>query len=502
MGVVSACSLVVDSSKDQCDSDAQCVAKGQGFASTVCTNHMCLPKKAPVGKCEGSLKVKGIMTLTGPTSEVGVPYALGIKDYFNEINANGGIKGAAQGNADGCKIEYEEKNDEYVPANAVGFWEAWAKDSSWKDVVQVMTWGSDTTIQLAPKATEHRKPTISASYSGILASPLPANAKANVPEVGSNFNESSLSQEFKSEGYPYSFFAGTDYSTSIRTAMFHAKSLGAKRVGFFYCFNAAYCRGPIPAGRSYARDPAININIGRDLETPLTSDEATYDSIVYDYFKKELDYKKTHPDYDPVDWIWVGNTQRTAAFIAKSAEKAYQALRTYNPPMAAQVQIMINVYGFDEGLYPQCRGACVGNVHGVLPFLAYGDRSRGSSEMQKVVDLHNKWRAAEGDGDAGAGINTKSAKYVQGYISAMMFRLAVERLVGEGKVVTAEALKNAYESFSPSGMNTSGLSAALTFSPQDHRPQSSVAIYKIDSDGNLVFEADRNIARQDEWRGW
>ena len=45
------------------------------------------------GGGDGPIKIGGIFDLTGPTSDVGVAYANGIKDRVEQLNAEGGVEG-------------------------------------------------------------------------------------------------------------------------------------------------------------------------------------------------------------------------------------------------------------------------------------------------------------------------------------------------------------------------------------------------------------------------
>ena len=67
-----------------------------------------------------------------------------------------------------------------------------------------------------------------------------------------------------------------------------------------------------------------------------------------------------------------------------------------------------------------CQQKGVDKVHGIMPFVAYGDSRAG--EMAKVMTLHDKWRmrdmATEG------GTTYKNVRYVQGYVNVMLLKKA------------------------------------------------------------------------------
>src|SRR2546430_17334814 len=62
--------------------------------------------QAPAG---GDIKVGGIFDLTGITSDVGKPFAQGVRDGVSWTNENGGVKGKKKRPVDGG---YGEKNPE------------------------------------------------------------------------------------------------------------------------------------------------------------------------------------------------------------------------------------------------------------------------------------------------------------------------------------------------------------------------------------------------------
>jgi hypothetical protein len=271
--------------------------------------------------------------------------------------------------------------------------------------------------------------------------------------------------------------------------MFHAKTLGAERVGFFYC-GAAYCTGPVPAARAHAR--RTGLELGRDLRLELTETQADYDRKIRTYFEQELAYQATHPDYRIVDWVWGGNTTKTTAYMAIALDKVKK------PPaeggLGLDVDLIVNNWGFDENLYPRCPGACAERVHGIMPFLAYGDAR--ASEMSKVKALHDKWRQLDGDQKT-----YQNIRYVQGYVNVLIFKLAVERVIAAKKPLTGDTIKEALETFNQ--VSTGGLTDHISFSERDHRPQSTETIYKFDGAGALVNEPpDRTIYLEESWLGW
>lgn len=296
--------------------------------------------------------------------------------------------------------------------------------------------------------------------------------------------------------------------------MFHVKQQGGKRVGFAHCtlLGAGFCTGPLPAARTYAK--SLNLGIGRDLALELAGDDANYRAKVQSYFEAEQQRAASIPGYEMVDWLWAGNSTRTVILLAKELAAVKADLEGNGKPPIPKVQIIVNNYGFDERVFANCGAPCTEVIHGLMPFTAYGDVTRGSTEMANVTTLHDKWRAREvaaaiadagssdaGDGGAIVAANYRNVRYVQGYVAAMMYRVAAERAIASGKQITGETIKESLETFRR--MDTGGLSDRLTFTATDHRPQANESIYKFDKDGVLVYEPpDRNVVLEQTWLGW
>jgi ABC-type branched-subunit amino acid transport system substrate-binding protein len=450
------------------------------LAVTGCADILGIPDRSTSGDtCSGSIEIKILYDATGGTSDVSVPFFKGQLDLIREINEDGGIRG--------CLIDYEARDYGYVPAAAQAIYDGWKADDSWPEVAAILGWGSSDSLLLAPKVREDQKPFLSASYFGGLAAPEPLVHDESIPELSpSTFTEVSFPQHFRSDGFPYNFFAGTDYSTGARIAMFQVNVLGGKRIGFFYC-SADYCKGPIPAARKSATEQGLQL--GRDLTLELTDTQATFNAKVLEYFMQEKAQAMEDPAYKMVDWVWGGNTTKTTAYMAR-------AISAMNQALGLNVQLIVNNWGFDENLFSLCGAACVDRVHGIMPFLAYGDGR--ASETAKVMALHDKWRAADAKQEGTA--TYRNVRYVQGYVNVMLLRRAVEKVIDQGMPVDGPNLKQALETFEDE--DTGGLTGGLTFTPTDHRPQSTESIYKLDPTGKLVLEAQRTITMQESWLGW
>lgn len=461
------------------------------IAGTGCAQVLDIPDRDY--KCE--VKVLALYDSTGGTKEVGVPFWKAQQDLIDDINAGNGVGGTPT--QEGCKIKAEFFEYGYMTAKANAIYDnEWRTRADWDDIDVILGWGSNDALALAPKTRDDKKPFLSASYIGQLAAPQEVTRNVRVPELSSQtFGVVELPLSFMSAGFAYNFFAGTDYSTSARHAMLHVQLQGGKRVGFFYC-QADYCKGPIPAAREYAR--SIGLQLGRDQFVELGDTQAMYDTKVRDYFAAERDRKLVDTNYQPVDWIWGGNTTATSALLAKAVAKVKTDPDEQIAELARNVQLIINVWGFDEKLFEACAvpgqpNPCVDKVHGIMPFAAYGDTRPAIVEMTKVTDLHDRYRVPLGE-------SHRNVRYVQGYVNVHMLRLAIQRVMDNHMPVNGESIKIALEQFR--AVDTGGLTGKLTFTPTDHRPHATVSIYKFNSTGALVAESERTLTMEDSWLGW
>ncbi|WP_394842814.1 ABC transporter substrate-binding protein [Pendulispora brunnea] len=441
-------------------------------------------------RCTGNIEVRIIIDVSGPTKTLGAPYLAGEQDYFRELNEGGGIKG--------CHINFVSTDYGYKADNARQVYESWKADPTWPQVVAVLGYGTPDTLGLADQVAADKKPLLGGQHAS-LASPDAVSIDVTVPEIGQNFARNTLRTHFATNGYPYNFFAFTDYSTGARIAMFHIKTLGGKRVGFFVC-DDPYCTGPAQAARVHAE--SLGLDIGRVLPLQQSGqDQAAYDAAVLQYFKDEQAHKKNDdPNYNIVDWVWGGNTTTTSVQMAIALSRMKSQLAGTTPAIP-NVQLILNNNGFSEDMYTICGTPCVDAVHGIVPYTPYGDTSRGSSEMGRLTALHDKWRQIDSAQSGAAPASYKTVRYVQGYINATLFRLGVEAVVNQRKPVTGENLRAALETFR--NVDMGGLTDRLSYSEKDHRPQSTEAIYKIGTDGSLVREPpDRTISLENSWLGW
>jgi branched-chain amino acid transport system substrate-binding protein len=427
---------------------------GFGCGSDESTN---TPPPPPI---KGTLHIRTMTVLTGPTSENGGPYYMGIKDAIREANANGGIMG--------YMLEEKTVDHGYVKDRWVAAYNEWkATDPDFDKVIQFFSWGTPDTQEFSKEAETRGVPWISGSYATTLATPLPQTRSVVIPP-------STTATDFKADGAPFNFFAGTDYSTQVRIAMEFVKGQNVNaKVAFAYCTGSAFCKEPIPPGKTYATQ--IGLSLGPDVNPELSDTNEQVDA-------KVKAWADANPGVQNV-WFWVGNSIFTSTYFAKAVKK-------YLP----SAKIIMNMYGMDERTWDLCGADCVGNVYSVQSFAPYGDtRYPGMADM---LIVYKKWRATDGEPES----KWANMRYTQGYVSFQMFRKGVEKLIADKKELTGRNLKDAYESFR--GLSTGGLAPPITFTAQDHRPTNITRIYSMEEHGKLQFAKEESVQLLAEWLGW
>jgi len=247
---------------------------------------------------------------------------------------------------------------------------------------------------------------------------------------------------------PYNFFVGTSYGDSIKAAMQFVKDswtdkTRAPKVVFIYP-DHPYGKNPIPAGKEMAK--ALGLEIGPDQDVSLKATEAVSQLTAMKAF---------NPDY-----AWIGNTVASAAVIVKDAAK-----------LGLTTKFLINVWGFNENLAKLAGGAAQERVFGMVPFTMWGDDVPG---MKPVMEMHNN--------------NHKGDSHIQPYIQnwvSMMVMWEALKIADKKGALNADGVKAALETLKD--FDTGGLSAPITFTATDHRPNTALRIMTVNKDGAIVL---------------
>lgn len=367
------------------------------------------------------IKIGGIFDLTGPTSDVGKDYYLGVKDAVRWINDQGGINGR--------KIELISNDYAYDIPKAKALYEKYKKEHK---IELIQGWGTGDTEALMASANKDGVVYMSASYAAALTDPIYT---------------------------PYNFFVGTDYSTSLMLAMKYIKESHSDhsrppKIIFIYP-NHPYGLAPLTAGKKMADE--LGIKYGEDQMVALNATEAT------DQLGKVKDYKP--------DWVWLGGTVNSCAVIIRDAGN-----------IGLDTKFIINTWGFDEGLLGKAGPYANGRAYGLGPTALWGEPVPG---MKDIMEAHKKYSSAK----------THTVHFVKGWLSMMVMAEGIKKVRGS---VSGPAVRDALETLKD--LNIGGLSAPITYSSSDHRPNVQLKIYKIEGD-KYQFVTEVKMARDPRFIG-
>jgi branched-chain amino acid transport system substrate-binding protein len=162
-----------------------------------------------------AVKIGAIHDLTGPTSDVGTPYADGIRDYVKWFNENGGF--------DGRQIELLSQDYAYAVDQAEQLYSQYTSDG----VVAFQGWGTGDTEALRGRIAADEIPFMSASYSATLGDPGEA---------------------------PYNFMIGTTYSDQFIIAIQYAQensASGSPTIALLH-HDSPFGTSPLEDGKTFA----------------------------------------------------------------------------------------------------------------------------------------------------------------------------------------------------------------------------------------------------------
>ena len=273
------------------------------------------------------IKVGGIFDLTGITSDVGKPFAQGVRDGVQWTNENGGINGK--------KIRLVDVDYGYKIPEAVAAYKRMVGDDK---VIMINGWGTGDTEGLKAQVNQDKIPYLSASFSGHLTDPSKT---------------------------PYNFFVAPSYSDQLRAWLqwvkddWKDKSRNPK-VAFFYGDNA-YGKAPIEAGRQFCKESGIDL-----------VDEEIVPGAFQDATSQLLNMKKKEADY-----AYINVTTTGVSTILKDAKK-----------LGLNTKFGSNPYGFSESLAAVAKDAAEG-VTGVMPHVPYGENVAGMKKLVEFHASHH-----------------------------------------------------------------------------------------------------------------
>lgn len=390
---------------------------------------------------KNSIPVGGMLTFTGPTSDVGQPYGQAIKDSIAYINEHGGINGK--------KINFEWVDYGYEIPRAISAYKQW---QSSLHPVAILGWGTSDTEALVPFVTKDTVVYLSASYSGHLTDPT-GEAKHS---------------EFAA---PYNFFVSATYSDACRAqtswAMQDWKASGNKGKAQWVYMGAdhPYPNAPKPACTAWAK------KLGFDVLPNIT-----YSLTPSDFKAQCLALKKSGADY-----AYLGNTAASSVALMKACDA-----------VGTDVQFMTNAWGWDENSAQAAGAAGDGTV---FPALAvWGEDVPGMKTARAISKM------SDPDGS-----KHRVLGYIRGICSAFVLRDALrmadnnDEVTSESVKAALETMKNHV----PNGLK--GVCAPVTFTPTSHRPVTKVTIYQNQwNNGSFEFKklTTIDLPRGEKYLGW
>ena len=265
------------------------------------------------------VKVGGIFDLTGITSDVGKPYAQGVRDYVALTNSRGGVNGK--------KIKLIDVDYGYKIPEAVSAYKRMKEEQ----VVLINGWGTGDTLALKNFINEDKVPYFSGSFAGDLTDP----AKT-----------------------PYNFFVAPSYSDQMRAWLSWVKEdwkdkTRNPKVAFFYGDNA-YGKAPMEAGRRFAKENGIDV-----------VDEEILPGNFQDATSQLLNMKQKGADY-----AYINVTTTGVSLVLKGAKA-----------LGLTTRFGSNPYGFSEQLPLVAKEAAEG-VTGVMPHVPFGTPVPGMKALE------------------------------------------------------------------------------------------------------------------------
>jgi len=402
-----------------------------------------------------SIPIGHLTDYSGPTSDVGVPYGQGVADAMAWINAHGGINGRA---LTSDQVDYSYKAD-----RAIATYKKWLSQTA--APVAVQGWGTADTEALVGFAAKDQMPFFSASYAGHLTDP------------------SGTAVRGEKRAAPYNFFYGPSYSDAARALVqwaaddWHRKGGTGKPKYVHMGANHPYPNAPRAAAEEYAKElgfdvlPAIQFSLAPG-----------------DYTAQCLTLKEAGANY-----AYLGNTAGSNISVIRSCATA-----------GVSVQFLGNVWGMDENAMKATGAAADGVLFPVRTGAIWSD-----TEVPGMATAHAISRMSDKDGSA-----YRPLHYLAGICSVFYMKEAMQA-AGDLSGPSIKAAMESRHDWVPAGLE--GVCQPSTWTAQDHRGTTQVAIYRarvsgstdasvgeLMTNGHMKLEkvAEFQMPRRAEWLGW
>lgn len=179
-----------------------------------------------------TVRVPGLYDISGPTSDVGRPTAIGSRDTVKYINEQDVLP---------REIDHPWNDYAYDVPQAKQYYDEYTSDAM---PPAIIGWGTADTEALSGQVAQDKIVYVSASYSANLLT----------------------------EEAPYNFFGNLDYTSQARAHLkWIADNDSGAKVAFIFS-NTAFGKSPVEGGKQYAEE--LGLNVGEDINLPLTANSA------------------------------------------------------------------------------------------------------------------------------------------------------------------------------------------------------------------------------------
>lgn len=406
------------------------------------------------GAAQAQIKIGHLADYSGGTSDIGKPFGQGEADAIAYINKMGGIGGQ--------KIDIDTIDYGYQVPRALATYKKWVGRDK---VSAILGWGTADTEALITFVSKDQVPYISASYAGALTDPVGQAERTEKPA-------------------PYNFFYSPSYSDAARALIqwaaddWKAKGKTGAPKYVHMGANHPYPNAPKAAGEEYAK--SLGFEVLPPVQFPLAPG---------DFTAQCLTLKQSGANY-----AYLGNTAGSNVAIMKACKTA-----------GVDVQFLGNVWGVDENALKAAGEAGSGVVFPLRTAVLWGENAPGMKLVQEIS------KAADPN------VTYRSLHYIVGICTSYYLKEALEWAQKNGGVDGPNIKKAFYQkkNWVPAGLE--GVCMPATWTDTDHRPTTTVQIYKTSVTGSTEGEladlmnkgviklskaATIELPRKAEWLGW
>jgi len=287
-------------------------------------------------------------------------------------------------------------------------------------VVAFQGWGTGDTEALRTRIAADEIPFMSASYSAALNN---------------------------QEEAPYNFLAGTTYSDqmliSLRWALddwAEKGGEGAPKIAVLH-HSSPFGASPVADGEAFAAENGMEFTA-----IPMPSGAT------------DLTPELTQVQSFGADYIVIQNVPSPAALLLKDKQRLGMD----------DVQVICLNWCANEILVNLSEGAAEGVV-GAMPYTPLSVEVPGQEPIFS-------WAEANG-----VDLNDYGSQYTQGWTTMALMSEGIRRVIENGDEVTGANIKAALETLD--NFDTGGMSAPVTFTPEDHRSNRALRLFQVEGDG-------------------